>query len=317
MIIVQKLTLPVVVSMSLFSTFSHAKGVGSTGGGNAVVCLRADKSIMSAELLDLYEARTLHNWTIRNSTGTPAARAALAVDQLSKDNFLTKQIDILSLTKTVRFLPLGSGLVPILDSDNIETMQPNCSLVQLARYENNGDIYVNSDIWSHLNDTNRAALYAHEAVYAELRIFGEINSRRTRLAVGAAFSGKDFKSVIDGVPFSAGIETCIAKSKSADVPFAGFISYPDMSGGVSLQFITMDGMPMFSKSTIHLKDAKWPLTQSAQQIFDVQRMDSLIDNGLPVFVQVDNSGANPVAKIGLFENVDSPRFDFECSVSNR
>jgi hypothetical protein len=158
---------------------SALAGTEISGGGNAVVCFGASGAIQSAQLLDLYEGQAKYGLIAKPSTESVESqltKALLAFSQgLGREGILVLQGK--NILKGLKFLPPGVGLKPVGDSNHL-VLPKACQVVQLARYEANDEIFVDTEIWEHLDSTNRAALVAHETLYWHLRQFGETSSDR-------------------------------------------------------------------------------------------------------------------------------------------
>lgn len=72
---------------------------------------------------------------------------------------------------------------------------------QLANYTDEGQLFIDEEIWNSLPTTDKAALYIHEAVYSYLRKEDKvITSKRARQITGYAFanpSKNSFKLLLD------------------------------------------------------------------------------------------------------------------------
>jgi len=178
------------------------------GGGKSVVCRNAEGVITSAELLDLYEGSTMYGLNIKKST-TPYAEqveSALLVLPASSRALTEAYAHIVRDKMTV--LPVGTEIAPV--DDSLEVVTPkNCRPEQLARFYSQDKILVNGEIWERLDETNRAALILHEAVYANNRFAGATDSRRSRHIVASLFDPSTaWTDTKEGVP--EGALTCIA-----------------------------------------------------------------------------------------------------------
>lgn len=70
-----------------------------------------------------------------------------------------------------------------------------CKLAQVAIYDSTGFIFINKTIWNHFDETSKAALVLHEALYSYLRKSNEQTSVRTRRLISYVFSDKNFKKI--------------------------------------------------------------------------------------------------------------------------
>ncbi len=182
--------------------------------------------------------------------------------------------------------------------------------MQLARYEINEMISVDGDIWSNLNNTNRAALLVHEALYRYLRSLGETTSDNTRLAVGKAFSGIKFDSVKDGI-LSDAVEC-------ADRPSNGqsqwwFMAFKNAEGSVTLQFFMINGQLMLSKATGPLGPDTWPFPSTKSNTFAYISLASVLDRGTPIMLSLQR-GENGDTRsfIDVSQSFAPPQTEFFC-----
>ena len=169
--------LAVLVALS-FSAIAGDKG----NGGYSVVCRNDDGTIASAELLDIYEGRLIHNLNYTNNSLTVAALLSAAQYKvLTEKSFSDKFIrEIRSIHSNLVFIPEGNVLESTEDAlPSIK--KKDCQFEQLANYTDNGEIIVTQEIYDHLDNLNKAALVVHEAVYAIRRkALGESTSVASR-----------------------------------------------------------------------------------------------------------------------------------------
>ncbi len=161
-----------------FSAIAGDKG----NGGYSVVCRNDDGTIASAELLDIYEGRLIHNLNYsKNSLNVAARLSAVQYKTLNNRPFSDKFIrEIKNIYSNLVFIPEGNELA--LTEDAFPSIKKkDCQFEQLANYTNNGEIIVSQEIYHHLDNLNRAALIVHEAVYAIRRkALGENTSTASR-----------------------------------------------------------------------------------------------------------------------------------------
>jgi hypothetical protein len=191
-----------------------------TGGGKGVVCRDSAGAILSAEVLDLWEARMLYKQKLSAPSGSvnDMVKAALTLmghaitsDGMSidlwsqsgnpnapKQHFEGPDAVMMSmyLQTGVFNLPDGEdirrlrGVRLALTEDSFEEITPSsCAIEQIVRYQDfsvgDGSILI-----------DQAALIVHEAAYKYFRdSYKETNSLRIRRAVGMAFSGHTFASL--------------------------------------------------------------------------------------------------------------------------
>ncbi|RZA03261.1 MAG: hypothetical protein EOP11_16215 [Proteobacteria bacterium] len=208
-----------ILGLSLVSGNALA-GAVSGGGGKAVVCRNADRSIRTAELLDLWEAREIYGREIIRSDkpmkelvmeGIERLKHAfLPISEFPQENgenlrgYLDRNSDSLRgdtgpKDKTVKRL---RGVTLNDTNDSFELARPSeCAVEQVVNFvdlANLPRIYVNQDLWESLDNVNQAALVLHESLYRTLREeFGESNSLRTRRAIGFVMAGNTFRSTYE------------------------------------------------------------------------------------------------------------------------
>lgn len=173
-------------------------GVGSTGGGFAIVCRDSHGGVSSATLLDIYEATFVHGQTLIKSSGdlvkdyTTALQAYLT---LAKKDEALRQEAVADFLKTfidrIIFISPPDELPPIQDLGGEVNIPHACGLEQVALYmDDTSQLYVSQEIWDHMDTLNKAALLHHEILYEQMRKDGERNSKRVRKIVGQIFSKK-------------------------------------------------------------------------------------------------------------------------------
>lgn len=211
----------IVLFLGLTISAGHAfAGANGSGGGMGVVCRNTDGSVKSVELLDLWEARVIYG---RNTipSSLPLAdqvenalqnfkNSIYAGDYCVNGNCGPNGFYQIIEFETSRFLMnmpqvhrLKGAKLKKTDDAFEEVTPSDCEIEQLVRYKatfNGADILVNQDLVNHLDKTNEAALYVHEAIYAVLRKAGEKSSIRVRRAIGLSFSGHRFQTLESFLP---------------------------------------------------------------------------------------------------------------------
>lgn len=274
-----KTTLGILLVLFIFTLPSWA-GVGSTGGGGAVVCRDETGVIQSAELLDLYEAKSRYGLTLLESTGSLEGDYVEGVKNTYRlqgagsivigaetrknlDNFSHK-LEFVSQDLTV----LGDiGDHPALPS--------GCAIEQLAIFYDASDgvsvmpedrIQVSKEIWQALDVQSRAALVTHELFYKYERALAEKTSESTRSAVAHIYSGNP-EPVKSGLPENAKQYASLSDSESSigetklgkETWFHVFRSQKGGEAGAVLQFDTIMSRPILSKSTVFVPGIAWNL----------------------------------------------------------
>lgn len=173
-----------------FITASSASAWTYKGnGGYAVVCYKPEdiKSIQSAELLDLYEGRTIRAFQVDLGTGPSfSERLELMLKRLeafSPRRARRYREQAASFLNEARFLT-GVDLGDIGNADPI-VVPVGCTpkpVVNQREPEFPGDprYIVQAEIWNALDENSKAALILHEIVYHELK---QETSLRTRYFV--------------------------------------------------------------------------------------------------------------------------------------
>jgi hypothetical protein len=223
----------------LFASQTYA-GVGSSGGGLAVVCRDPQGVIESAELLDLYEGVARDHLTIVSPLDSVEAEYLYFTQEIRHVVGDTRPVDqsVVSafdqiMDGSFHFLPAGAHPAPTCDMGSTIPVPPGCDIEQLATYDDQTNIIdVDSEIWSALNTVNQGALIAHETLYRDYRVAGDQTSENVRRLVALLFSTTPPAPETDGVPQSA--YTCWAasaqQSGSSDMGTSGntaFYLYSD------------------------------------------------------------------------------------------
>ena len=252
--------LAILGSAFLFSPFVEA-GVDSSGGGTAVVCRDGNHAISRIELLDLFEGRSVYGLTYVNNTDTTDDQI-FAVYEKAATTMVQPQIDLFSALTRVRriakILPQGTHLSAINDAYPI-VLPDGCRLEQFASYIDDGVLSIDAELWDAADQTNRAALYLHEAVYRLARGEGATDSRFSRRVVSYLFSTTILDPVIDGIPANARwCETHDSVGRTID----RFAVYPESliinkKPATVLQFTKKDRSTLFTKTTLTSPWTAW------------------------------------------------------------
>lgn len=257
------------------------------GGGKGIVCRYNDGSIQSSELLDLYEGRTVYNLNIIKSNETIDSQIEKALKTFTKEPDLIKAY-ISLVKKNMVFLPKGSELKDVNDSFDV-LFPTGCKAEQLAHYYSDDRILINSDIWEHLSETDKAALILHEAIYKENRTFGATDSRQSRHIVMNLFDSKtQWESPTEGVPNNA--LKCVSYN-------GALLMYAFPSGGNNwvFQFEILGQSEVVSK--------KWTIIPNINNEFDFNEAKTF-----PVLKGTEKIGTNfkiGTTAISKFEDQDT------------
>lgn len=162
-------------------------GGGHDGnGGDAVVCNQNGK--ITAELLDFYEARVMRDIQVNLGPAELSVDAKLDIALRRLRKISPERADRYSLLiqnfhNEAHFFS-GYNLPDINDSKHV-LLPVNCSIKQLVIQRKNppaGEkkFLVNQDLWILLNNTDRAGILLHEAIYEEALERGATNSIKVR-----------------------------------------------------------------------------------------------------------------------------------------
>jgi hypothetical protein len=188
----------------LFASPSYAAGVGSSGGGLAVVCRDSYGSITGAELLDLYEGTTRDHLTLVSPLNSLEAEYLYFTQELRHaagdprpvDQSVIDEFNEL-INGSLNFLPQGQHLVPACALGPTIPAPPMCDIEQLADYNDQTNVIdVDSEIWSALDYVNQGAFLAHETLD---RTACERGSENVRRLVAQLFSTTPPSSEAAGV----------------------------------------------------------------------------------------------------------------------
>lgn len=202
------------------------QGANGSGGGMGVVCKNSDGSIKSVELLDLWEARTIYSRNTLSSSASVEEQVEHHLQNLKNsiyaDSYCVGTNPGVNCQNGVKGpealyymlkFKIGLFLHPNLpqvhrlrgaklqntnDSFEVVTPSGNCEIDQLVIFKDTpsgGDVLINQDLVDHMDKTNEAALYIHEAYYYFLRGRPVGSSLRVRRAVGLSFSGHKFRTL--------------------------------------------------------------------------------------------------------------------------
>jgi hypothetical protein len=206
--------------ITILNTQSHAATEGGMhgGGGKGVVCRNTDGSIKSVELLDLWEAREIYGREINYSdepvekqykealTSLRRAIPKFDVSDSQEFSWILSHSYLEGGTANSIFKQINKKNFKLPDTnDAYEEFLPDestgCRIEQIVtvfdlEQPRTSKANINSLLYDKLDNTSKAALNLHESLYAALRIiYGEDNSKRTRRAIGAVFSGLAFSDV--------------------------------------------------------------------------------------------------------------------------
>lgn len=148
--------------------FARDASAGDKGnGGYSIVCRDDAGTITSAELLDIYEGRIIYkkSYEVNQSSVEELVNFGLSRIEYwgSFNSKVQKQIDLIE--KNMIMIPEGNELEPTDDAFP-PIKKKGCKFEQLANYTNSGEVLVSQEIFDHLDNVNKAAMFIHEAIYA-------------------------------------------------------------------------------------------------------------------------------------------------------
>ncbi len=185
----RSLSLMMIIGLTL-PAMALGSGVGN--GGYSVVCRNpTTKQITSAELLDIFEGRNLHYLEFSNN---PVLKSedfinfSLNYLETVNKNFRDAVSDeVKKLEAKIIYIPENLVLEPT--NDAFPTLgRKDCKFEQLATYTDENKLYVSKEIYSALDELNKAALRLHEAIYIIARKADQKDSKATRVIVSGSLA---------------------------------------------------------------------------------------------------------------------------------
>lgn len=283
------------------STLAHANAKVVGNGGNTVVCKDDKSAIITTEVFDLYEGRVLRGLQYQEKNKPSADQATEIIASLAKSLGQKEESTggLTSLLKRVRknliFLPSGTGLKPI--PDGAEFILPKkCELIQTINFRDFDHVYVDTDVWATLSETQKAALLVHETIYWYLRDpgpkgnFVEVSSSRTRKAVALLFSGTKFLKLNDFIEGN-GMKPIFCSTIDAlesDRPSTSFYAFPAKDGKIAFQFTRILDRHLLTRSALSTQVvdlSKWPLAVKDQPWTASGSPDSLMESDFHIDIR--------------------------------
>ncbi len=332
----KKLTTPLIVviltkSCHLMADPSGGGGLDG-GGGRSVVCRNKKGKIKSAELFDFYEGRVQHKVKPVISKDSFESQVETMIQRIGKgrepqftENLRLYANFIIGLIKSNQMLPDGTGLIPVEDSKHEILPPKNCEYEQLANYTSQNQVLINREIWKKLNNTNKAGLVVHEALYKVFRFYGATNSKRVRKVVAFTFSGiETYPPVFQ--TFSEKPLKCHTLLNENGSPFPGtsFYAYNTPDGDLHFQFDYIDGGLMLSKTIIGIDKIPIEKLLGDNEIPFVTYwipLSSLYDFGSTIVISfeprdLNNNDHRKKMKIGIQSIPAVPTQEFLCGPSD-
>jgi hypothetical protein len=258
-----------------------------SGGGKAVVCRTWEGKISSATLLDLFEGQYLfHRPPLASREGFLAQLKEVAARFRSIDyiafyaSYAHLDSEALELFSSAIKVPGGIRLEPT--DDAIPVIVPvGCGLEQAAIYNSRIDrLVLSSEIWDSFDETNRAALLLHEAIYDKLRRNSdETDSFYTRQVVSFVMSRDKLQSLVEGVPADA----YLCQSSTGPSPGwteheanSAFYLYQSQPGSAwHFQWMLVNRLPIFVPFSETEDPASLPASPSTDQLAGADRYSGM------------------------------------------
>ena len=301
------------------------------GGGLGVVCYNSQEEIQSVELLDFYEGKNLEGYNIPERTGDYKSIYQEVTSRKApwEPNYLGYGLE---LAKKFKFLASGVRLKPTLDAGEI-LIPKGCKVEQIVNYQGTSRVFVVSDFWNHMSETNRAGLVLHERLWSSAKEAGDSTSARTRRTVARFFSEDFFFEEPEFIKLlnEPGLKFCWAKNPrhltDSEVPSTGFYVTP-ISGSTDckLSFRWLNGLPVQTNQTALLNDCNKfvgnedPIASRSQIVHVMSHPDDVQTHEM-IFtrdIKVENNTASTIREIRV-SNLEFPGYNetnlkLECAV---
>lgn len=182
---------------SVIASVGYAGGYEKGNGGNFLSC-RLDSGNTNYELLDFYEARTVHGFELSKGDATQDWHQIVTekIKKLEKISPMRGEFYYEIYSEILYGAVFLTGGL-LTDSEDVgPIMLPkNCQLVQVATQfvhpvSQRRIYYFNSDVWSQIDNVQKAGLILHEIILAEAIESGHKTSKRTRHMNGLLHSTK-------------------------------------------------------------------------------------------------------------------------------
>ncbi len=191
----------VMFSVGLAAQTALAGREGGNGGGT-VVCRDSGSRILSVELLDFYEARTLRGveTDIHSLPGNWQQKASAIIDRVRTKSEFRYQLysKWLGTFEKDSKLLTGVQFSTVPDSGWI-ALPKGCGFEQAAIqrqpiFPGDARYFLNEELWSAMDEDQRAGLALHEIVYREAIGYGHDTSIRSRYLV-ATYASPGFATL--------------------------------------------------------------------------------------------------------------------------
>lgn len=260
----------VLTSMLMILEFPNI-AISSTrvgNGGGALVCKNPNGDT-TVTLLDLYEATERYGLKLSQLTGTVDQQMAAIYGKIFKTTIIDFGFGDVVKTiaddfKTnVKFIPADRKL-QLIDDANYLMLPINCERQQLAIFDDLGNIYIDTNLYNKLDNTNKAALFIHEAIYYLQKDsnkmdvhLDDINSDTVRKSVAYLFSD----TILENVRSPEAMTGVFCKTKDNEIhQFHKFYAYLK-DNKIRIEFVRISNEIMISNTSIEW-DLEWDLRNS-------------------------------------------------------
>lgn len=187
----------------LFLPLTTWAGVESSGGGGAAVSRDANRKVIEAKILDLYEGEIRFGYNIPQLSTDSLTQLKTAISKIPDAD--TRQLVTQAAAEIINqtsFLPVGVGMAPTTDLGMAYgvVVPDGWAVEPIGFYENTGVLKVSRSVFGALTLTDKAAFILHEAVYKVARDTSlKDDSATSRQLVGALFSTSETAVQIDAL----------------------------------------------------------------------------------------------------------------------
>lgn len=148
-------------------------GTSDIGGGAGMICRNVEGKVITAEVLDLFEAQVFPPKRLIPSQDIPypqqfeAAAARLRFTEVWRTSF-DRRLENLrrGLEQRIEYMPVGTKLLAPTDLGLKRPIpvRENCAIETIG-YRADGKLILVPDVFHALNETHKAAFFMHEALY--------------------------------------------------------------------------------------------------------------------------------------------------------
>jgi len=251
---------------------AHA-GVGSSGGGFAIVCPPTPVEKGSVQLLDLYEGAQNSDFVMAVASGNItedyfAATKRTYIYQGFPEYGDSRRDEIIENLKgffrATQFVQKKEELPVVHDLGALPYIPSGCQVQQVAFFDDTLEkIYILQSLWDQLDSLSQAALVIHELDYKMLRDLKDETSELARRLVATAFAVRGVVSIKDGLTdqslgYFATARGFANEGKEVSVFYQTQLSL-EKQKFFRLQFTHIQGRPQLTKAWIDVPAMPWNL----------------------------------------------------------